>query len=169
MALTEQQTAAIERLRENESLTGNLTDKPATAVLTWAEEQIKASAVYEDVVAAVKAANRTGAEDVDEALGAAQKSLATALAARGMTLTPPAPEPAAAAPPAPSAPPTGEAAPASAPASSPVASAPEPAPTPARQAVSPPPAKPGAPPAPGQPPARGWKARFKRRFGAKRQ
>ncbi len=94
MALTEQQAAAIERLRENESLTGNLTDKPAMAVLAWAEEQIKASAVYEDVVAAVRAANRTGTEDIDEALSAAQKSLDAAIITRGVPATvapPPAP------------------------------------------------------------------------------
>ena len=102
MALTEQQAAAIERLRENESLTGNLTDKPAMAVLAWAEERIKASAVYEDVVAAVRAANRTGTEDVDEALSAAQKSLDAAIVARGaLAATPPGVPATVAPPPAP--------------------------------------------------------------------
>ncbi|MFN8481592.1 MAG: hypothetical protein U0768_00870 [Anaerolineae bacterium] len=100
MALTEQQASAIERLRANESLTGDLTDRPATAVLQWAEEQIQANVVYEDVVAAVRAANRTGTEEVDEALGAARKSLAAAQAARGAA------PPAAATVPAPPPPPS---------------------------------------------------------------
>lgn len=168
MALTDQQAAAIERLRENESLTGNLTDKPAMAVLAWAEEQIHASAVYEDVVAAVRAANRTGTEDVDEALGAAQKSLVAALAARGVTLAPPPAETT----PAPS--PSVDAAPsepvavstAPPPPTPPALAPPEPHPSPPLPAAPSASAVPSSPPKP-QPV--GQKNRSKRKSSARRQ
>lgn len=138
MALTEQQAAAIERLRGNESLTGNLTDKAATAVLAWAEEQIAANAVYEDVVAAVRAGNRTESDDVTQVMDAAHKSLAAAQAAR---------------PPAPS-PPSAEAPPAAAPPPPSPATSPTPSPG---VAQSPPPPSPG-----------GQKTRSKRKSGARK-
>ncbi|MFN8470622.1 MAG: hypothetical protein U0822_00250 [Anaerolineae bacterium] len=147
MALTEQQAAAIERLRGNESLTGNLTDRSATAVLAWAEEQIRANAVYEDVVAAVRAGNRTGAEDVDEVLGAAHKTLAAAQAARGAPSSAPLTESAAAATPAPA--------------------APSPQPAPAEPAAAS--TAPEAPPSPTQPPTSGQTKRSTRKSSAHRK
>lgn len=78
MALTDQQKADIDRLRDNERLTSNLTDRSAQAVLDWAEGQIAAGMTYETVVASLKAANRTGTEDPALALAAAHTWLAQA-------------------------------------------------------------------------------------------
>lgn len=76
MALTPQQKADIHRLRDNEMLTGNLTDASARAVLAWGEDQIAAGMSYDAVVAGIKAANRTGTEDPALALTAATTMLA---------------------------------------------------------------------------------------------
>lgn len=78
MALTPQQKTDIYRLRDNETLTGNLTDAAATAVLEWAEGQIAAGVAYDTVVAGVRAANGAETEDPAVALAAANQSLAAA-------------------------------------------------------------------------------------------
>ncbi len=76
MTLTPQQKADINRLRDNEMLTGDLTDSAATAVLAWAEGQLAAGVAYDTVVAGVKAANYTGTEDPALALAAANQLMA---------------------------------------------------------------------------------------------
>lgn len=60
MKLTPELKAQIERLYENESLTDNLDDAAARAVLKWAEEQIRGRADPGLVTAAVSAANQSG-------------------------------------------------------------------------------------------------------------
>ncbi len=88
MTLTSQQKADINRLRDNEMLTGNLTDAAARAVLAWGEDQIAAGTPYEAVVAGVKAANRSGAEDPALALSAATSMLASVDAPARQALAP---------------------------------------------------------------------------------
>ncbi|MBI4674583.1 MAG: hypothetical protein HY741_23305 [Chloroflexi bacterium] len=63
-----QQQALIERLYENESLTSNLTDAEAKPLLQWAEAQIRDGANAELVIAAVNAANQSGAEGIQALL-----------------------------------------------------------------------------------------------------
>lgn len=60
----EQQQVLIERLYETESLTDNLTDTDAKALLKWAEGQIRNDTNGEIVIAAVGAANASGTQGV---------------------------------------------------------------------------------------------------------
>lgn len=66
----------IERLYENESLTDNLTDTDARALLQWAEEQIRGRTDGALVTAAVRNANQSGTEGVQALLAHAQAFLA---------------------------------------------------------------------------------------------
>lgn len=75
MPPTEEQLAALERLREHESLTDNLTDAPAKALLNWAEQQILRGVPADSVFAAVRAANRSAAQSDESALAVAQAAL----------------------------------------------------------------------------------------------
>lgn len=86
MALTSEQTNAIERLRENESLTDNLTDTDARALLDWAQNQIIGNADPKLVQAAVSAANASGLQGVQPLLAQASTFLAQQLAAHGSTV-----------------------------------------------------------------------------------
>lgn len=76
MALTAAQQVALERLQEDESLTSELTDATARALLQWGEEQIRAGVPGDAVLAALRAANHSGAATSAEILIAAQAKLA---------------------------------------------------------------------------------------------
>ena len=80
--MTPEQQALIERLYENESLTDNLTDADAQALLKWAEEQIRNETDGELVTAAVSNANQSGAEGVQALLTQASTFLVHELHAR---------------------------------------------------------------------------------------
>jgi len=84
MKLTAQQRAALERLHESESLTDNLTDADAQALLDWAQQQIIADTDGDLVRAAVNAANTSGAQGAQILLAQANATLAQELAARAM-------------------------------------------------------------------------------------
>jgi DNA primase len=84
MKLTAQQRAALERLHESESLTDNLTDADAQALLEWAQQQIIADTDDDLVRAAVNAANTSGAQGAQILLMQANATLAQELAARAM-------------------------------------------------------------------------------------
>lgn len=84
MELTSEQKMQIERLYENESLTDNLTDADARAVLQWAQQQILAATDGEMVAAAVRAANESGETGVAQLVAQADTFLAHELEARGM-------------------------------------------------------------------------------------
>ncbi len=88
MALTPEQRMQIERLYENESLTDNLDDASAQAVLKWAEEQIRADTASQLVTAAVSAANQSGAQGVQALLVEAGTFLARELAVAGKAAAP---------------------------------------------------------------------------------
>ncbi len=75
---------AIERLYENESLTDNLTDQDAKALLEWAQQQIISNTEGEMVTAAVSAANASGEQGVQALLTQASTFLAQELTVRGM-------------------------------------------------------------------------------------
>ena len=83
----------IERLYENESLTDNLTDTDAKALLKWAEKQILASQNSELVTAAVSHANQSGSEGVQALLADADIFLAQALQTRDNETAPAAAQP----------------------------------------------------------------------------
>ncbi|MDZ7379370.1 MAG: hypothetical protein ONB06_08485 [candidate division KSB1 bacterium] len=76
MSLSAEQRAALERLYENETLTSNLTDASAAAVLKWAEEQLNANAPEEKVLAALRHVNDAALTDPQQAVAAAQLFLA---------------------------------------------------------------------------------------------
>ncbi len=82
MELTPEQKISIERLYENESLTDNLTDNDARAVLEWAQQQIIAETDGELVKQAVRAANQSGETGVASLIAQASAFLGPALAAR---------------------------------------------------------------------------------------
>lgn len=62
MELTPEQKMSVARLYDNESLTDNLMDQDAKAMLEWAQEQIIANKDEALVKAAVRAANLSGQE-----------------------------------------------------------------------------------------------------------
>lgn len=82
MEPTPEQKQAIERLYENESLTENLTDTDARALLSWAQEQIASNADDKLVQAAVSAANNSGEQGAQALLLSADTFLAQEVAAR---------------------------------------------------------------------------------------
>lgn len=84
MDLNPNQTAVIERLRENESLTDNLTDSDASVLLDWAEKQILANTDGELVTAAVSAANQSGQNGAEALLAQAAAFLSQELAGRAI-------------------------------------------------------------------------------------
>ncbi len=71
---------ALERLSEDSSLTGDLTDPEATQVLAWAERQIMAADEagadnsFASQVAAIRAAIRAAARPTDDALPVAERA-----------------------------------------------------------------------------------------------
>lgn len=75
MSPTPEQKSAVERLYENEAIIDNLTSDLAQPILEWAEQQILAGVDAEAVVAAVRTANESGAQDATVALAAAQQAL----------------------------------------------------------------------------------------------
>ncbi len=80
--MTPEQQALIERLYENESLTDNLTDADAQALLKWAAEQIENATDGELVMAAVSNANQSGGEGVQALITQASSFLTKELRAR---------------------------------------------------------------------------------------
>lgn len=87
--MTPEQQALIEQLYENESLTANLTDGDAKAVLAWAQQQIIADADGELVRAAVSAANESGQAGAQTLITQAANFLAQELQVRAQqTATP---------------------------------------------------------------------------------
>lgn len=82
MELTEQQKLQLGRLHENESLTDNLTDSDARALLQWADLQIRSDTDGDLVTAAVSAANQSGVEGAPNLLANAAAYLARELEAR---------------------------------------------------------------------------------------
>ncbi len=76
MPLTREQHAALERLNEDETLTGELTDNLARSLLHWGEQQILAGLPVADVTRAMRAANHSGAETSPDLLAAAATRLA---------------------------------------------------------------------------------------------
>jgi hypothetical protein len=81
----DEKQALIERLYENESLTDNLTDAEAKALLRWAEEQIQHDTADSIVTAAVRAANQSGVEGVQALLAQANAFLVQALHAQAVS------------------------------------------------------------------------------------
>ncbi len=88
MKLTTKQKMQIEQLYERESLTDNLTDTDAQALLKWAEQQILSSRPAELVTAAVSAANASGEQGAQQLVTQAASFLSKQLAARGMAAAP---------------------------------------------------------------------------------
>jgi hypothetical protein len=82
MELTPEQENAIARLYENESLTENLTDRDAQALLEWAQGQIVANTDDALVRAAVSAANSSGEQGVQALVTQASTFLAKELEVR---------------------------------------------------------------------------------------
>lgn len=80
MELTPEQQNAIARLYENESLTENLNDQEARALLEWAQGQIAANTDDSLVRAAVSAANSSGEQGVQALVTEASTFLARELA-----------------------------------------------------------------------------------------
>lgn len=76
MKLTSSKKNAIAQLYENESLTSNLTDSDAHALLEWAQNQITANADSKLVQAAVSAANASGIQGAPQLLAQAAAFLA---------------------------------------------------------------------------------------------
>jgi hypothetical protein len=83
-----QKQALIERLYENESLTDNLHDADAKALLKWAEEQIRNNTDGELVTAAVSTTNQSGTEGVQALLSQASAFLAQASQAQAVNAAP---------------------------------------------------------------------------------
>jgi hypothetical protein len=81
MELTSEQKMKVERLIENESLTDNLMDDDAKALLEWAQQQIIANRDDTLVRAAVSAANQSGEEGAQALVAHANTFLAQELAA----------------------------------------------------------------------------------------
>lgn len=73
--MTEEQRAAIERMHENESLTGELTDPQARAVLAWGEEKIQEGESPDAVFAAIRTANKSGMQNESDLRAVAQSHL----------------------------------------------------------------------------------------------
>jgi hypothetical protein len=90
MSPTPDQQAAVERLYENEAIIDNLTSDVAQPLLQWAEQQILAGAASDAVVAAVGAANQSGAQEAMAALAEAQRTLDAAGGAATVDDAPPA-------------------------------------------------------------------------------
>lgn len=86
MKLTSAQKNAIEQLYENESLTSNLTDDDAHALLDWAQNQITANADSNLVKAAVSAANASGIHGAAQLLAQAAAFLAQRAGTSGTLL-----------------------------------------------------------------------------------
>lgn len=82
MELTLAQQNAIARLYENESLTENLDDQSARALLEWAQGQIVANIADALVRAAVSAANSSGEQGVQALVATASTFLAQEIEAR---------------------------------------------------------------------------------------
>lgn len=82
MELTPEQQNAIARLYENESLTENLDDQSARALLEWAQGQIVANTDDALVRAAVSAANTSGEQEVQALVTTASTFLAQEISAR---------------------------------------------------------------------------------------
>jgi len=82
MDLTPEQKRGIERLHENESLTDNLDDASAQALLDWAEDRIRADTDSSLVTAAVSAANQSGEASVQALVNNASAFLAQELSVR---------------------------------------------------------------------------------------
>ncbi|GEM_PF-2323305 len=80
--MTSEQQALIERLYENESLTDNLTDTDAQALLKWAAEQIQNDADGELVTTALGNANQSGVAGAQALVTQASSFLTQALHAR---------------------------------------------------------------------------------------
>lgn len=78
MAPNARQRDALERLHSNESLTDNLTDDAARAVLKLAEQRILEGVPGETVFEAVSAANNSGAETPEAALAQVTAALPAA-------------------------------------------------------------------------------------------
>ncbi len=87
----DQQQALVERLYENESLTDNLDDADAKALLQWAEQQIRSDTDGTLVTAAVSFANQSGTAGVQALLLQADTFLAQEISARAANAAPPAP------------------------------------------------------------------------------
>ncbi len=87
MELTPEQQDAIARLYENESLTENLDDQSARALLEWAQGQIAANADDSLVRAAVSAANSGSERGAEAVVLQADGFLAQALALRADAAT----------------------------------------------------------------------------------
>jgi hypothetical protein len=79
MELTPEQSSALDRLAENESLTDNLTDEPARALLDWAQQQILKNFDSQIVTAAVSAANQEGDASAQTVVNRASKFLSQAI------------------------------------------------------------------------------------------
>jgi len=80
--MTPEQQALIEQLYENESLTDNLSDVDAKALLKWAEEQVRNETDGGLVAAAVNNANQSGVEGAQALLTQASAFLVQELHAR---------------------------------------------------------------------------------------
>lgn len=80
--MTPEQQTLIEQLYENESLTDNLSDVDAKALLKWAEEQVQNETDGELVTAAVSNANQSGVEGAQALLTQASAFLVQELHAR---------------------------------------------------------------------------------------
>lgn len=78
----------IERLYDTESLTDNLTDADAKAILKWAEGQILQNVNEELVRAAVSAANTSGQTGTDALVAQANTFLTQQLAAQRNSVPP---------------------------------------------------------------------------------
>lgn len=87
MELSSEQKSSLERLYENESLTDNLTDADAKAVLQWAQQQIIADTDGDLVRAAVNAANESGQAGAQLVVMQAANFLTQELQARAMPTT----------------------------------------------------------------------------------
>lgn len=87
MELSEEKKQRLERLSENESLTDNLTDDDARALLKWAEQQILSDVDGELVASAVRSANQSGVKDSNALLAEASAALAQELKLRGINVS----------------------------------------------------------------------------------
>ncbi len=88
MELSSEQKMALERLYENESLTDNLADADAKALLQWAQKQILDNTDSELVATAVRAANESGEMGVQAVIAQAASVLTQELTARQMNTAP---------------------------------------------------------------------------------
>ncbi len=83
MELNREQRAHIEQLQETESLTDNLTDTEARALLDWAQTQIASNADLDSVKSALSAANASGEAGIEPLLARAAAFLNTQVGTRG--------------------------------------------------------------------------------------